>query len=71
MKAEFAGTSRDLAWVKSHKNGLDTLGPCEKRAILYASQILSVDERKVWLGIAKDRGDFLEKVVADHLLSRL
>jgi len=70
-QALIAIRARDLAWVKSRKNGLDTLGPYEKRAVLYASQILSEDERKVWLGIAKERGDLLEKTVADHLLSRL
>jgi hypothetical protein len=70
-QALIAIQTRDLAWVKSRKNGLDTLGPYEKRAVLYASQILSEDERKVWLGIAKERGDLLEKSIADHLLSRL
>lgn len=70
-QALFAITSRDLAWVKSHKNGLDTLGPYEKRAVLFTSQILSVDERRVWLGIAKERGDILEQVLADHLLAKL
>lgn len=69
-RALFAVRARDLAWVKSHKSGLDTLGPFEKRAILYASQILSADERKVWLGIAKERGDMLEQVLADHLLAK-
>ena len=70
-QALIAIRARDLAWVKSRKNGLDTLGPYEKRAVLYASQILSEDERKVWLGIAKERGDLLEKILADHLLSAL
>jgi hypothetical protein len=70
-QALIAIRARDLAWVKSRKNGLDTLGPYEKRAVLYSSQILSEDERKVWLGIAKERGDLLEKTLADHLLSGL
>lgn len=70
-QALIAIRARDFAWVKSRKNGLDTLGPYEKRAVLYSSQILSEDERKVWLGIAKERGDLLEKTLADHLLSGL
>jgi hypothetical protein len=70
-QALIAIRARDLAWVKSRKNGLDTLGPYEKRAVLYASQILSEDERKVWLGIAKERGDLLERILSDHLLSGL
>jgi len=68
-QALLAKRSRDLSWVKSRKNGLDTLGPYEKRAVLYASQILSSDERKVWMGIVKERGDLLEQVVASYLLS--
>ena len=69
-QALIALRSNDRTWVKSHKNGLDTFGPYEKRAVLYASQVLSVDERKVWLGIAKARGDFLERTLAYHLLSK-
>jgi len=61
---------KDRAWVKSHKSGLDTFGPWDKRAVLFASQILSGDERNVWLRIAKARGSFLEQILADHLLAR-
>jgi len=43
---------KDRAWVKSHKSGLDTFGPWDKRAVLFASQILSGDERKC---LAEDR----------------
>jgi hypothetical protein len=69
-RALIAVRNNDRTWVKSHKNGIDTLGPYEKRAVLYASQILSTDERKVGLGIAKARGDFLEQTIANHLLSQ-
>jgi hypothetical protein len=68
-QALIAIRAEDRTWVKTHKNGLDTLGPYEKRAILFASQVLSSDERRVWMGIAKTRGEFLEQVIADHMLS--
>jgi hypothetical protein len=59
----------DRAWVKSHKSGLDTLGPWDKRAVLFASQVRSADERRAWLRIAKARGDFLDRILATHLLA--
>lgn len=60
----------DRTWVRTHKNGLDTLGPYEKRAVLHSSQVLTSDEQKVWLRIAKSRGSLLDQVVADWLLSK-
>jgi hypothetical protein len=68
-QAPVAARLADRAWVKTYKNGLDTLGPWEKRAVMFASRILARDERRVWLGTIKAKGNFLENIVADHLLS--
>jgi hypothetical protein len=68
-QAQIALRRNDRAWVKTYKNGIDTLGPWDKRAVLFASKVLADDERRSWLRIAKSRGDVLEQVLADHLLA--
>jgi Reverse transcriptase (RNA-dependent DNA polymerase) len=63
-RALIATRREDRTWVKGYKNGVDTLGPWDKRAVLYSAQILSKDEKKTWLRIAGRRGDCLEAAVA-------
>jgi hypothetical protein len=38
---------------------------------MFASRILAADERRVWLRAIKAKGNFLENIVADHLLSEI
>jgi Reverse transcriptase (RNA-dependent DNA polymerase) len=59
----------DRTWVKGYKNGLDILGPWEKRAVLYAASILSHDEMLHWLQVAAARGDIIETAVARYVIS--
>ncbi len=68
-RALIALRRNDRVWVKSHKSGLDTLGPWDKRAVVFSSQVLSADERRSWLRIAKARGSLLDQIVADHLIA--
>lgn len=70
-RAFYALQCNKIAWVKSHKSGLDTLGPHDKRGVLNSLQIISADEQKISLHIAKKRGSYLEKTLADHLLAKL
>lgn len=59
---------KDTTWIKDHKDGLDVLGPWDKRAILYAAQILAQDELKHWVGFESSKGDILTKAVAIYSL---
>ena len=63
-RALIATRREDRTWVKDYKNGVDTLGPWDKRAVLYSAQILSKDEKRAWLKLAARRGDCLEAAVA-------
>jgi Reverse transcriptase (RNA-dependent DNA polymerase) len=67
-RALVATRAEDRTWVKGYKNSVDTLGPWDKRAVLFSSQILSQDERKNWLKVAARRGDLLEIAVAKYVL---
>jgi len=67
-RALVATRAEDRTWVKDYKNSVDTLGPWDKRAVLFSSQILSEDERKNWLKVAARRGDTLEAAVAKYVL---
>jgi hypothetical protein len=51
-RALIATRREDRTWVKDYKNGVDTLGPWDKRAVLYSAQILSKDEKRAWLKLA-------------------
>jgi hypothetical protein len=67
--ALIATRREDRTWVKGYKNGVDTLGPWDKRAVLYSAQILSKDEKRTWLRIAGRRGGCLEAAVAKFAAS--
>jgi hypothetical protein len=66
-KALIAKRKRDTTWVKDYKDGLDVLGPWDKRAILYAASVLSPDEMTHWINLASTRGDILDKAIAAYL----
>jgi len=60
----------DRTWVKGYQNGLDVLGPWEKRAVIYAASVLSQDETIHWLEVAAARGDIIEAAVAKYVISK-
>ncbi len=69
-KALLARRRKDRVWVKSYKDGLDVLGPWDKRAILYSSDILSRDEMEHWIKLVSSRGDIIDKSICTLLLSK-
>jgi hypothetical protein len=69
-RALLARRRSDRTWIKGYKNGLDILGPWEKRAVLYAASVLSQDEAVHWLDVAAARGDILEAAVAKFVISK-
>lgn len=63
-QALIAHRSKDTTWVKDFRDGIDVLGPWDKRAVLYSSSILSSDEAKVWAGSVATSGDIIDKSIA-------
>jgi reverse transcriptase-like protein len=68
-RALIAIRRQDRTWIKGYKNAVDTLGPWDKRAVLYSAQILSEDERRAWMRIAAQRGDRLEIAVTKLVMA--
>ena len=52
-RASAAITTRDIAWVRDHRDQLANLGNWERRALLNAARILPTDERRPWLQLAE------------------
>jgi hypothetical protein len=68
-QALIARRKNDRVWIKSHKSGLDVLGPWERRAILFGASILSRDEMNNWLSVAGARGDPVERALSVYMRS--
>jgi hypothetical protein len=66
-QALVARRKRDLVWIKSHKGGLNVLGPWERRAILFTASALSQDEMHNWLKVAGARGDIIERALSVYM----
>ena len=69
-QALLARRKKDTTWVKDYKDGLDVLGPWDKRAILYSADILSKDEMKHWINHVSSGGDIIDKSICCLLLSK-
>lgn len=69
-KALIAKRLNDTTWIKDHKDGLDVLGPWDKRAILYSAIILSSDEIRHWAGLVSSRGNILDKSIASFVIAK-
>jgi len=52
-RASAAITTRDIAWVRDHRDQLANLGNWERRALIHAARILPTDERVPWLRLAE------------------
>ena len=68
-QALIALRKKDTVWLKDKKDGLDTLGYWDKRAVLYASIILSKDEMGHWLGLESSKGDIVNKAICTKVIS--
>jgi hypothetical protein len=69
-KALIAMRRHDTTWVKSYRDGVDVLGPWDKRAVLYSSSVLSSDEMKAWAAAVGDSGDIIDKSLALFMISQ-
>ena len=68
-QALIALRSKDTVWLKDKKDGIDTLGYWDKRAILFAAIILSQDEMKHWLGLESSKGDIVNKAICSKVIA--
>ena len=69
-KARYAVLSNDLSWVRQRKNEYFQYGPDERRAVLYAAQILPNDEKEHWLkAVVASSLVPLERWVAEYVES--
>lgn len=69
-KALIALRCQDLTWIKGFRDGIDLLGPWDKRAILYFSSLLSLDEMKAWASAVGESGDIVDRSIATYLISQ-
>jgi len=68
-KAFIALRQNDTVWLKDNKDGLDTLGFWDKRAILFASSILSEDELRHWLNLESTKADIINKAICSKVIN--
>jgi hypothetical protein len=64
-----ARTTRNLANVRKQKSGLASLGAWDRRAVLFASEVMPLDERNPWLSTVTPR-DFAEQCIIEWAKSQ-
>jgi hypothetical protein len=69
-KALIALRRGDTTWVRGFRDGIDALGPWEKRAVLYSSTILPFDEMKPWCEAVGASGDIIDKSISAYIISQ-
>ncbi len=62
--------AKKISWVRQKKESLLSAGPWDRRAIIYAAQILSKDEKEAWLKSIKSNKalDIIDRCVIDWVL---
>ncbi|UCG54543.1 MAG: RNA-directed DNA polymerase [Dehalococcoidia bacterium] len=61
---------KDTTWVRSHRDSIDMLGPWDKRAVLYSTLILPLDEMQPFVRTYTSSDDIIEKSIASFILSK-
>ena len=69
-QALIAKRENKLNWLKIQKNRLDSMGVWDKRAIIYASSILSKHELISWFALESLKGDIVEKSLCENIISK-
>jgi hypothetical protein len=68
-KALIALRNGDTTWIRGFRDGIDALGPWDKRAVLYCSRALPFDEMTPWVEAVGASGDVVESSIARFLVS--
>lgn len=69
-RALIALRRQDTTWVRDFRDGIDALGPWDKRAVLYSSVLLPSDEMKAWVGAVGGSGDIIDRSIVAFLTSQ-
>lgn len=69
-QALIALRKQDRTWVKDFRDALETLGPWDKRAVIFSSTLLSHDEMVHWLSPVANRGDMIDNAIAHLLITK-
>jgi len=69
-KSIIALRRQDTTWVRSFRDKVSVLGPWDKRAVIYSSALLPLDEMKSWIGSIAASGDIVDESLASFLVSQ-
>jgi len=69
-KALIALRRDDTNWVRGFRDNVDVLGPWDKRAVIYSSALLPLDEMRPWVGAVAASGDIIDESISSFLISR-
>jgi len=62
--ALIALNKKDVTWLKDYKEGIDVLGPWDRRAVIFSSQLFSKDELNPWINLMANSRDIIDKSIA-------
>lgn len=69
-RAAHALTNKHLSWVREHKDNATTYGHWDRRAVIFASQLLTSDERRAWLSTIENNATcIIDRILARHTKS--
>lgn len=69
-KSIIALRRQDTTWVRSFRGKVSVLGPWDKRAVIYSSSLLPLDEMKSWIGSIAASGDIVDESVSSFLIAQ-
>ena len=69
-KSIIALRRQDTTWVRSFRDKVSVLGPWDKRAVIYSSSLLPLDEMKSWIGSIAASGDIVDESILSFLISQ-
>lgn len=69
-KSIIALRRQDTTWVRSFRGKVTVLGPWDKRAVIYSSSVLPLDEMKPWISNIAASGDIVDQSIASFLISK-
>lgn len=68
-RALFARSIKDTGWIRTYRDNVETLGPWDKRAVIYASSILPKNEMRPWAESVTATGDIIDRSIFIDLVS--
>jgi len=69
-KSIIALRRQDTTWVRNFRAKISILGPWDKRAVIYSSSLLPLDEMKSWAGSIAASGDIVDESISSFLISK-